>query len=181
MLRCTQCHSTTQVDPANPPMPNVADTQSLAPNLTLAKIRLRHDWIADWIRRPGRDHPRHPHADELPARPGDGRLPLAAGDGHRYAAVRRAEGGAAAVLRERRSAAQDDGRCRRPDRLPSRLHLEHRHRHDRMRQAGGDSEAPASCNTSDNPQRRRRRRRCAATVDLGRPAPAAGAVAARHR
>ena len=34
-------------------MPNVADTTSLAPNLTLSKLRLRHDWIADWIRRPG--------------------------------------------------------------------------------------------------------------------------------
>ena len=52
MLRCQQCHSLTQVDPANPPIPNVADTQSLAPNLTLSKIRLRHDWVADWIRRP---------------------------------------------------------------------------------------------------------------------------------
>jgi cytochrome c2 len=53
MLRCQQCHSVTPVgDPANPPQPNVADTQSLAPNLTLSKIRLRHDWIADWIRRP---------------------------------------------------------------------------------------------------------------------------------
>lgn len=53
MLRCAQCHSTTPVDPANPPLPNVADAQSLAPNLTLSKLRLRHDWIADWIRRPG--------------------------------------------------------------------------------------------------------------------------------
>jgi cytochrome c2 len=52
MLRCAQCHAVTPVDPANPPIPNVADTQSLAPNLTLSKIRLRHDWIADWIRRP---------------------------------------------------------------------------------------------------------------------------------
>ena len=52
MLRCQQCHALAQVDPANPPIPNVADTQSLAPNLTLAKVRLRHDWIADWIRRP---------------------------------------------------------------------------------------------------------------------------------
>jgi hypothetical protein len=40
------------VDPANPPVPNTADTTSLAPNLTLSKLRLRHDWIADWIRRP---------------------------------------------------------------------------------------------------------------------------------
>ncbi|MGZ5442093.1 MAG: c-type cytochrome [Thermoanaerobaculia bacterium] len=52
MLRCQQCHALAPVDPANPPLPNVADTQSLAPNLTLSKIRLRHDWIADWIRRP---------------------------------------------------------------------------------------------------------------------------------
>ena len=52
MLRCAQCHSLTPVDPSNPPVPNVADSQSLAPNLTLSKIRLRHDWIADWIRRP---------------------------------------------------------------------------------------------------------------------------------
>jgi mono/diheme cytochrome c family protein len=52
MLRCQQCHAVNAVDPANPPIPNVADTQSLAPNLTLSKLRLRHDWIADWIRRP---------------------------------------------------------------------------------------------------------------------------------
>ncbi|MEA2488474.1 MAG: hypothetical protein QOH21_266, partial [Acidobacteriota bacterium] len=52
MLRCQQCHSVTPVSPDNPPVPNVADTQSLAPNLTLSKIRLRHEWIADWIRRP---------------------------------------------------------------------------------------------------------------------------------
>ncbi|PYQ27490.1 MAG: hypothetical protein DMF56_20275 [Acidobacteria bacterium] len=53
MLRCAQCHSTTSVDPANPPVPNTADATSLAPNLTLAKLRLHHEWIADWIRRPG--------------------------------------------------------------------------------------------------------------------------------
>ncbi len=52
MLRCSQCHSVTPVDPANPPVPNAADAQSLAPNLTLSKLRLRHDWVADWIRRP---------------------------------------------------------------------------------------------------------------------------------
>jgi cytochrome c2 len=52
MMRCTQCHVTTPVNPENPPAPNVADTTSLAPNLTLARVRLRHDWIADWIRRP---------------------------------------------------------------------------------------------------------------------------------
>ena len=52
MLRCQQCHSLAAVDPSNPPVPNVADTTSLAPNLTLSKIRLRHDWVSDWIRRP---------------------------------------------------------------------------------------------------------------------------------
>lgn len=52
MMRCSQCHVTTPVNPENPPKPNVADTASLAPNLTLSRIRLRHDWIADWIRRP---------------------------------------------------------------------------------------------------------------------------------
>jgi mono/diheme cytochrome c family protein len=52
MMRCAQCHQTTPVNPESPPMPNVADTTSLAPNLTLARLRLRHEWIADWIRRP---------------------------------------------------------------------------------------------------------------------------------
>jgi mono/diheme cytochrome c family protein len=52
MLRCSQCHSVAKVDPTNPPIPNVADTTSLAPNLTLGRVRLRHGWIADWIRRP---------------------------------------------------------------------------------------------------------------------------------
>src|SRR5438874_10295454 len=53
MMRCTQCHVTTPVNPENPPRPNTTDTTSLAPNLTLARLRLRHDWIPDWIRRPG--------------------------------------------------------------------------------------------------------------------------------
>lgn len=53
MMRCAQCHATTPVNPENPPIPNTADTASLAPNLTLARIRLRHDWVPDWIRRPG--------------------------------------------------------------------------------------------------------------------------------
>lgn len=53
MMRCTQCHVTTPVNPENPPVPNTADTTSLAPNLTLARVRLRHDWIPDWVRRPG--------------------------------------------------------------------------------------------------------------------------------
>jgi len=53
MLRCAQCHSTAPVNPENPPVPDVANAQSLAPNLTLSRIRLRHEWIPDWIRRPG--------------------------------------------------------------------------------------------------------------------------------
>ena len=52
MLRCSQCHVITPVNPENPPIPNTADTTSLAPNLTLARMRLRHDWVPDWIRRP---------------------------------------------------------------------------------------------------------------------------------
>jgi len=53
MMRCTQCHVTTPVNPENPPVPKTVDTTSLAPNLTLARMRLRHEWIPDWIRRPG--------------------------------------------------------------------------------------------------------------------------------
>jgi cytochrome c2 len=53
MLRCSQCHATTPASPENPPVPNTADSTSLAPNLTLARVRLRHEWISDWIRRPG--------------------------------------------------------------------------------------------------------------------------------
>jgi cbb3-type cytochrome oxidase cytochrome c subunit len=52
MLRCAQCHGTTPVNPENPPVPNTADSTSLAPNLTLSRLRLRHEWISDWIRRP---------------------------------------------------------------------------------------------------------------------------------
>lgn len=53
MLRCAQCHSTTPVNPEHPPVPDVTNAQSLAPNLTLSRARLRHEWIPDWIRRPG--------------------------------------------------------------------------------------------------------------------------------
>jgi len=52
MMRCSQCHAITPVNPENPPVPNVADLNALAPNLTLARVRLRHDWIPDWVRRP---------------------------------------------------------------------------------------------------------------------------------
>jgi mono/diheme cytochrome c family protein len=79
MLRCAQCHSTTPVDAANPPLPNVADTQSLAPNLTLSRLRLRHEWIADWIRRPGEMIPdtRMPANFPRDAETGGFRSPLA--------------------------------------------------------------------------------------------------------
>jgi cbb3-type cytochrome oxidase cytochrome c subunit len=53
MMRCTQCHSTTPVNPESPPPADLASMQSLAPNLTLSRLRLRHEWIPDWIRRPG--------------------------------------------------------------------------------------------------------------------------------
>ena len=51
MLRCVQCHSIAPANPENPPF-NAADTTALAPNLTFSRIRLRHEWIPDWIRRP---------------------------------------------------------------------------------------------------------------------------------
>jgi cbb3-type cytochrome oxidase cytochrome c subunit len=53
MLRCAQCHATTPVNLENPPVPDIANAQSLAPNLTLSRVRLRREWIPDWIRRPG--------------------------------------------------------------------------------------------------------------------------------
>jgi cytochrome c2 len=48
MLRCAQCHSVT---PGAAPT-TAQSAASLAPNLTLARVRLQHDWIPDWIRRP---------------------------------------------------------------------------------------------------------------------------------
>ena len=45
MLRCAQCH------PASGAL-SVTDASSLAPPLDLARPRLQHDWIPDWIRRP---------------------------------------------------------------------------------------------------------------------------------
>ncbi|HEU4520553.1 MAG TPA: c-type cytochrome, partial [Thermoanaerobaculia bacterium] len=81
MLRCSQCHSTAPVDPANPPLPNLADTTSLAPNLALGRIRLRHDWIADWIRRPDEMIPgtRMPTNFPRSAETGDFSSPLGGG------------------------------------------------------------------------------------------------------
>src|SRR5438445_6627376 len=53
MMRCTNCHVTAPINPENQPKPNVFYKTSLAPNLTLARLRLRHEWIPHWIRRPG--------------------------------------------------------------------------------------------------------------------------------
>jgi cytochrome c2 len=47
MLKCAQCHPTGPVSAAA-----VADAASLAPNLQLSRVRLRHEWIPDWILRP---------------------------------------------------------------------------------------------------------------------------------
>lgn len=47
MLRCAQCHPTEAPAPGE-----VADLASLAPNLQLSRVRLRHEWIPEWILRP---------------------------------------------------------------------------------------------------------------------------------
>jgi mono/diheme cytochrome c family protein len=47
MYRCSQCHPRSQQE-----MDKVEDKSSLAPNLQMARTRLRHDWIQDWIKRP---------------------------------------------------------------------------------------------------------------------------------
>ena len=48
LLKCAQCHPRSIEDFNRPGV----DRASLAPNLQMAAKRLRHDWIADWIRRP---------------------------------------------------------------------------------------------------------------------------------
>ena len=48
LLKCAQCHPRSLEDINRPGV----DRASLAPNLQMAASRLRHDWIADWIRRP---------------------------------------------------------------------------------------------------------------------------------
>lgn len=48
MLRCRQCHPRNEQEMNAPGV----DRASLAPNLQMAATRLRHDWIADWIKRP---------------------------------------------------------------------------------------------------------------------------------
>jgi mono/diheme cytochrome c family protein len=48
LLKCAQCHPRSLEDMNRPGV----DRATLAPNLQMASTRLRHDWIADWIRRP---------------------------------------------------------------------------------------------------------------------------------
>jgi mono/diheme cytochrome c family protein len=48
LLKCAQCHPRSLEDMNRPGV----DRATLAPNLQMAAKRLRHDWIADWIRRP---------------------------------------------------------------------------------------------------------------------------------
>jgi hypothetical protein len=48
MLRCRQCHPRNEQEMNAPGV----DRASLAPNLQMSATRLRHDWIADWIKRP---------------------------------------------------------------------------------------------------------------------------------
>ncbi len=46
MLQCAKCH------PAGPVAPGAVSAAELAPSLLLAQDRLRHDWVADWIKDP---------------------------------------------------------------------------------------------------------------------------------
>ncbi|HYN19413.1 MAG TPA: c-type cytochrome, partial [Thermoanaerobaculia bacterium] len=48
LLRCAQCHPSSEAEMNAPGV----DRSTLAPNLQMAAARLRHDWIADWIKRP---------------------------------------------------------------------------------------------------------------------------------
>jgi len=48
LLRCKQCHPRNEQEMNAPGV----DRASLAPNLQMAATRLRHTWIADWIKRP---------------------------------------------------------------------------------------------------------------------------------
>ncbi|HVR43533.1 MAG TPA: c-type cytochrome [Thermoanaerobaculia bacterium] len=47
MLRCAQCHPGSGSD-----IPTTTDLASLAPNLQYSRVRLRHEWIPEWILRP---------------------------------------------------------------------------------------------------------------------------------
>ncbi len=46
MLQCAKCH------PAGPVVSGSVSAAELAPSLLLARERLRHDWVADWIKDP---------------------------------------------------------------------------------------------------------------------------------
>lgn len=46
MLNCAQCH------PAGGAPAKMTDAASQAPNLDYSRVRLRHEWVSDWIRRP---------------------------------------------------------------------------------------------------------------------------------
>lgn len=48
LLRCKQCHPRNEQEMNAPGV----DRASLAPNLQMSSTRLRHAWIADWIKRP---------------------------------------------------------------------------------------------------------------------------------
>jgi len=65
--------------PPPPPPVALADAASLAPALDLARVRLRHDWIADWIRRPNEIIPGTRMPTNFPRDPETGRFasPLA--------------------------------------------------------------------------------------------------------
>ena len=52
MMRCSQCHRSRRSIRRIRRCRTWPTRTSLAPNLTLARLRLRHEWIADWIRRP---------------------------------------------------------------------------------------------------------------------------------
>ncbi|HXI14138.1 MAG TPA: hypothetical protein VNM92_16055 [Thermoanaerobaculia bacterium] len=74
MLRCIQCH------PTGPAAATAsADAASLAPALNLARVRLRHDWIPDWVRRPNEIIPGTKMPTNFPRDPKDGHFisPLA--------------------------------------------------------------------------------------------------------
>ena len=47
MYQCAKCHPRSQQE-----ADKVEDKSTLAPNLQMARTRLRHDWINDWISRP---------------------------------------------------------------------------------------------------------------------------------
>jgi mono/diheme cytochrome c family protein len=73
LLKCAQCHPRNLEEMNRPGV----DRATLAPNLQMAPSRLRHDWIADWIRRPDEWMPGTRMPTNFPK--GD--------DGHRYSPI----------------------------------------------------------------------------------------------